>query len=131
VPRENLDTGLNDWFLNWSGTTVWTTSAIRARVLALCLLCVAQEARMDDDRNTRDADDEPVRQGDILGLGGAAVPKAPEDTNTSFERSGERGSESIGEDEHDDRSRRDSAYRHGSGATGIDMGSGGSGTDVE
>jgi hypothetical protein len=86
---------------------------------------------MDDSRNKRNADDEPVRQGDILGLGGAAVPKAPEDTNTSFERSGELGSESTREEEHEEQSRRDSAYRRSSGATGIDMGSGGSGTDVE
>lgn len=86
---------------------------------------------MDDNRKKRGSDDEPVRQGDILGLGGAAVPKTPEETNESFERSGERGSESTRQDEHDERPRRDSAYRRSSGATGIDMGAGGSGTDVE
>jgi len=83
---------------------------------------------MDDHNRKRDdADDEPVRQGDILGLGGAAVPKSPEDKRTSPEKSGTRESTSVDEDEHT----RETAYRRSPGATGIDMGAGGSGTDVE
>ena len=77
--------------------------------------------KVKQDRN----DDEPVRQGDILGLGGAAVPKSPADKTS--ERSDEHG---AGYDEEDERN-RDSAYRRSPGATGIDMGAGGSGTDVE
>src|SRR5690349_13155587 len=55
-----------------------------ARVwLAPCLLFVGGEALMDDNRKKRDADDEPVRQGDILGLGGAPVPKTPGESSAS------------------------------------------------
>ena len=81
---------------------------------------------MDDDKVKQDRnDDEPVRQGDILGLGGAAVPKSPADKVP--DRSGDHGTV---HDEQDERN-RDSAYRRSPGATGIDMGAGGSGTDVE
>lgn len=82
---------------------------------------------MDDHNTKRDREDEPVRQGDILGLGGAAVPQSPADKRTSLHESGERMS--VGEDE--DEQNRDTAYRRSPGATGIDMGAGGSGTDVE
>ena len=82
---------------------------------------------MDDKKMNRDRnDDEPVRQGDILGLGGAAVPKSPADQTISSETSGESGS--VREDGERD---RETAYRRTPGATGIDMGAGGSGTDVE
>ena len=81
---------------------------------------------MDDNKTKRDrSDDEPVREGDILGLGGAAVPKSPADKTS--ERSGEH--EALHDE--DDEGKRDSAYRRSPGATGIDMGAGGSGTDVE
>lgn len=74
-------------------------------------------------------DDEPVRQGDILGLGGAAVPKSPEDRSASLERDVTNDTESI-RDEAEER-RPNTAYRRSPGATGIDMGAGGEGTDVE
>jgi len=80
---------------------------------------------MDDNKTKRDhADDEPVRQGDILGLGGAAVPKSPADKRTSSDTHESTSGE-------DDEQSRETAYRRSSGATGIDMGAGGSGTDVE
>jgi hypothetical protein len=86
---------------------------------------------MDDHKKNRDADNEPVRQGDILGLGGAPVPKTPGEASRSSERERERGFDSTREDEEDERTRHENAYRRSSGATSVDMGSGGSGTDVE
>jgi hypothetical protein len=81
---------------------------------------------MDDKKVERDRnDDEPVRAGDILGLGGAAVPKSPADKTP--ERPGAHGALN----DEDDELNRDSAFRRSPGATGIDMGAGGSGTDVE
>lgn len=85
---------------------------------------------MDHDKKHDRTEDEPVRQGDILGLGGAAVPKTPSDSMTSSERIGGAGSRSIRDDEDESRE-RDTAFKRGPGATGIDMGAGGSGTDVE
>ena len=75
-------------------------------------------------------DDEPVREGDILGLGGVVPPKSSNEHSTSFEEDVTRNSESIREEDEDMRD-RDTAYRRSPGATGIDMGAGGSGTDVE
>jgi hypothetical protein len=86
---------------------------------------------MDDDNVKRDHDDEPVRQGDILGLGGTAVPKSSDEPSTSYEKEITRNSESIRHQDEDRREADDTAYRRSSGATGIDMGAGGSGTDVE
>jgi len=85
-----------------------------------------------DDKSQRDrSDEEPRRQGDVLGLGGAAIPKSSTDTNTEFDEESiaRRHSRALAED--DDKQRDETAFRHGSGATGIDMGAGGSGTDVE
>jgi len=74
--------------------------------------------------------DEPVREGDVLGLGGAAVPKSPDDPHTEYDPESihKRQRRASGEVEptlHDDN------LEHGAGATGIDMGGGGAGTDVE
>lgn len=85
---------------------------------------------MADKKIQRDRDDAPVREGDILGLGGAVVPKSSDEPSTSFEDDVTRNSESIRE-EDDDMRRGDTAYKRSLGATGIDMGAGGSGTDVE
>jgi hypothetical protein len=84
---------------------------------------------MDDKKRDRN-DNEPVREGDILGLGGALPPKSSDEPSTSFEHDLTRNSESI-RDEDEDMRDGDTAYKRGSGATGIDMGAGGSGTDVE
>jgi hypothetical protein len=86
---------------------------------------------MADNKTKRDRnDDEPVREGDILGLGGIVPPKSSNEPSTSFETDVTRNSESI-RDEDQDMRRGDTAYKRSSGATGIDMGAGGSGTDVE
>jgi hypothetical protein len=39
-----------------------------------------------DERDRIESDeDEPVRQGDVLGLGGSAVPKSPADPSADFD----------------------------------------------
>ena len=86
---------------------------------------------MADKKRKRDRnDDEPVREGDILGLGGVVPPKSSNEPSTSFEKDVTRNSESTREEDEDMR-QGDTAYKRSSGATGIDMGAGGSGTDVE
>ena len=88
---------------------------------------------MHHDESKRDDVDEvaPVREGDVLGLGGTAVPKDPADRTA--ERTGDpegRGQMGVlGETE--DEPNKKSAFRRSSGATGIDMGVGGSGTDLD
>lgn len=87
---------------------------------------------MAHDKSERDrTDNEPPRQGDVLGLGRIAVPKSSDDPAAQFdeESTTERHERSRGEDE--DQRREDTAYKHGAGATGIDMGAGGTGTDVD
>lgn len=81
------------------------------------------------DQRTDDVTDDTTRGGDVLGLGGATVPKAPGDPTTSYDddsvaqrRERARGEEVPTRTEDPDRQR--------SGATGIDMGSGGQGTHV-
>jgi hypothetical protein len=82
--------------------------------------------RMQDEDTER-----PARSGDVLGLGGADVPKTPGDPSTEYDeesvaRRRERASgvDESGVEEHTNTMRR------GKGATGIDMGSSGTGTDV-
>lgn len=77
----------------------------------------------------RDRDDMP-REGDVLGLGGSRVPKAPDDPHTEYDEDSvaqRRARAAAGEARLD---RRDHDLERGKGATGIDMGSGGTGTDV-
>jgi hypothetical protein len=72
--------------------------------------------------------DMPTRAGDILGLGGIVPPKSPGDPATEFDdESVARRRARINEDELDGGSERPRTK----GATGIDMGSGGTGTDIE
>jgi hypothetical protein len=83
------------------------------------------------DRHQGDEDTEPAREGDVLGLGGASVPKTPGDPHTEYDEHSvaqrraraSRGDEGLGQ--------RDDDLQRSKGATGIDMGSGGSGTDIE
>jgi hypothetical protein len=87
---------------------------------------------MDDTRKPdriHSEDDEPVREGDVLGLGGIDVPKTPADPTTEFddESRARRRARAAGEDDLTS----DTGVTRTPGATGIDMGSGGSGTDVE
>ena len=83
----------------------------------------------DRDRIHSEKDDEPVREGDVLGLGGIDVPRTPSDPTTEFdeESRARRRARAMAEDELN----RDTGSSRTPGATGIDMGSGGSGTDVE
>jgi hypothetical protein len=80
-------------------------------------------------KRTRSEEDEPVREGDVLGLGGSPVPKAPGDPSTEFdaESRARRHQRAAGDDDLV----RESDTTRTPGATGIDMGSGGTGTDVE
>jgi hypothetical protein len=85
-----------------------------------------------DTRDERDRieseDDQPVRQGDVLGLGVSVVPKSPDDPTADLddEARARRHARAL-EDEMG--AGRDTT--RSSGATGIDMGAGGSGTDIE
>ena len=76
---------------------------------------------------TRDDEDSVVRDGDILGLGGSPVPKSPGDPSASHDAESvhRRRERALGEDERV----HGNADPH-TGATGIDMGSGGHGTDL-
>jgi hypothetical protein len=71
----------------------------------------------------------PKRQGDILGLGGSVVPKSPDDPSTEYDEASmaHRRTRSLDMDEPAVRTE----MPREKGATGIDMGSGGSGTDLE
>lgn len=91
---------------------------------------------MHHDESTRDdAEDSeevaPARTGDVLGLGGIAVPKdAPKREADRDDDTEGRGHMGV-LDEADDEPRTKTAFRPSSGATGIDMGAGGSGTDID
>ncbi len=87
---------------------------------------------MDHDKTDRDrSDDEPQRQGDILGLGGAAIPKSSNDPHAEQDEESIAQRHSRSRGEQDDRDREKTAFQRRAGATGIDMGAGGTGTDVE
>jgi hypothetical protein len=82
----------------------------------------ATRVRSTDDRT-------PDREGDVLGLGGAAVPKTPGDPTTEYDEESiaQRRRRATGVDEPVSTPETSRS----SGATGIDMGAGGSGTDIE
>jgi hypothetical protein len=65
----------------------------------------------------------------VLGLGGAAVPKSPGDPTTEYDEESvaHRRRRAAGADEPEP----PAETSRSSGATGIDMGAGGSGTDIE
>lgn len=87
--------------------------------------------RYDEKKDRHDAD-EVERTGDVLGLGGAPVPKMPGDPSASDdEESVARRRERALEDDGMTSSNREDPYQQSSGATGIDMGSGGHGTDIK
>ena len=88
--------------------------------------------RYDEARDQRTDDvekDEPVRSGDVLGLGGAEVPKAPGDPTTAYdpESVAQRRGRTL---EDEEAARTEEPDRQRSGATGIDMGAGGQGTHL-
>jgi len=82
-----------------------------------------QTIRRDDERDD-------MREGDVLGLSGTEVPKAPGDPSTEYdehsvaqrrERAAHAGDSGVADRTEQERSK---------GATGIDMGAGGTGTDI-
>ena len=82
-----------------------------------------------DERRNDDVADTPAREGDVLGLGGTAVPKAPGDPTTEYDADSvaqRRARARAGEAED----AAAPADTDSAGATGIDMGAGGHGTDV-
>jgi hypothetical protein len=91
---------------------------------------VVRDRRDSADRIDEEVDRSAAREGDVLGLGGAAVPKAPGDPSASDdpESVARRRARGMGADE--DVAPREDPYRQSAGATGIDMGAGGEGTDV-
>ncbi len=79
--------------------------------------------------HNEDRDERDLREGDVLGLSGTEVPKAPGDPSTEYDEESiakrrERAA-GAGEGQLSDAAEED----RGKGATGIDMGSGGTGTD--
>jgi len=86
--------------------------------------------RSDERKDVSDADEMIERKGDVLGLGGSAVPKTPDDPAVSQDpESVRKRRERARAGESEDR-RDDDPFRQSKGATGIDMGAGGSGTDI-
>ena len=88
--------------------------------------------RPDEKKDVNDTE-EVDREGDVLGLGGSSVPKTPDDPTVSNDPESARkrrirARESAAEDAEDRRD--DDPFRQSKGATGIDMGAGGRGTDV-
>jgi hypothetical protein len=86
--------------------------------------------RYDERKPGRDTDDDRHAgvgvPGDVLGLGRGPAPKSPGDPSAAEERG--RHDHVTGGDEQPRTGDRN--LRRGTGATGIDMGAGGSGTDV-
>ena len=84
---------------------------------------------MNDEMKDRRDSNEMERTGDVLGLGGSAVPKSPGDPTASNdpESVARRRERALGEDEP---TRTEDPDRQRSGATGIDMGAGGQGTQL-
>ena len=75
-----------------------------------------------------DTEPRDMRAGEVLGLGGAPVPKQPGDPTASNDP------ESVAQRRHrmaedDSFARRQGSDQH-AGATGMDMGAGGQGTDI-
>jgi hypothetical protein len=83
-----------------------------------------------DRRDEKRDRDEPSRVGDTLGLGDAVVPKSPDDPTASNEPTSVRRRRERMSGDDDGGSNTETRDREHSGATGIDMGSGGEGTDI-
>lgn len=90
---------------------------------------VSHDTDMSRDAEMPRDDDRPKREGDILGLGGMVVPKDSDDPTTEYDEESiaRRRARSAVPDEP----AADPNMSRGAGATGIDMGSGGNGTDIE
>ena len=87
--------------------------------------------RSDESRHVSDTDESPSRpqSGDVLGLGNSPVPKMPGDPSASSDPESARRRRERARDAETPLSQED-GDRQRSGATGIDMGSGGQGTHI-
>ena len=88
--------------------------------------------RYDESKHVNTSDSDEIRNDEDLssgplGLGHSPVPKSPGDPTTSYdpESVARRRERALGEDE-----RVTETGGQGAGATGIDMGAGGQGTDI-
>ena len=81
--------------------------------------------------HTSDRNDEE-RPGDVLGIAGGPVVKAPDDPSTDYDQESiaRRRARALGEDEIEETTSTTSTEPT-PGATGIDMGAGGTGTDIK
>jgi hypothetical protein len=88
--------------------------------------------RYDERKGVNDSDElSPAsREGDVLGLGGSTVPKAPDDPSTSYDPESVRRRREPAKSSEESGIRHEDPDRQRSGATGIDMGAGGQGTHV-
>ena len=87
--------------------------------------------RYDERKDANDTDEVRTVQGDVLGLGGSAVPKMPGDPSASNDpESARRRRERAMGTEEDPGVRQEDPDRQRAGATGIDMGAGGQGTHI-
>ena len=87
--------------------------------------------RNDESRHAKDTDETSASSGtgDVLGLGGAVVPKMPGDPSASNDPASVRRRRERTREDVEPLSQED-PDRQRSGATGIDMGGGGQGTHV-
>ena len=90
---------------------------------------------MDRHDESRDADDSveersSSRSSDILGLSGSPVPKMPGDPSAANDEESVRRRRERAMESDDSMTHQEDADRQRSGATGIDMGSGGQGTHL-
>ena len=86
--------------------------------------------RYDERKRVNDNDEESssVDSTEILGLGGSPVPKMPGDPSASNDPESVRRRRERARETEESVNRRDEGDKHG--ATGIDMGAGGTGTDL-
>lgn len=86
--------------------------------------------RYNEKKNANDSEAASSSSGDVLGLGGSTVPKMPGDPSASNDpESVRRRRERAMSSDNDTGAAAESDDSHG--ATGIDMGAGGHGTDVK
>ena len=86
--------------------------------------------RYDESKTVSDTDEESSaeRSADILGLGGSPVPKMPGDPSASDDPESARRRRERLRSSEESPARSEEGDQHG--ATGIDMGAGGQGTDL-
>lgn len=74
----------------------------------------------------------PAREGDVLGLGGSAVPKAPDDPRAAQDPdAAARRRARMREGEAEESARRERGTEDNFGSTSIDMGAGGKGNTIK